>query len=148
MALATVKEEAEKKRGKVEAADTYLGLASKLLTIAAACSTLAIWLYSTYYVGTLEIKPSKSVNSLTVKLYDERGMETVYHTDRLKVVPGRYQVILSADDREPTRCQTDVKFNGITVVPYVVQKAEAETETETEDSEISNRRWWQIWKRN
>ncbi len=138
-----------KTRGKVEAADTYLGVASKLLTIFAALSTLSIWLYSTYYIGTIEVRPNKSVEYLTIKLYDERGAESVFHTGRIKVVPGHYQVIATADDSTPTNMQADVKFNATTIVPYAVQeKEESVSEDDKKASAKENRRWWQIWKRN
>lgn len=137
------------KRGKVEAADTYLGLVSKLLTIFAALSTVSFWAYSTYYIGTLEIRPDKSVEYLTVKLYDERGAESVFHTGRIKVVPGHYQVVATADDSVPTSMQADVKFNATTIVPYVVREKSLEgtAATNEEESGKDNRRWWQIWKR-
>ncbi len=141
----------EVKRGKVETADTYLGLASKLLTIFAALSTVSVWLYSTYYIGTIEIRPNKSVEYLTVKLYDERGGESVFHTGRIKLVPGHYQVIASADDSNAASSQVDVKFNATTIVPYAVQdKVQTDQdESVSEESEAAkeNRRWWQIWKR-
>ncbi|MDZ4838139.1 MAG: hypothetical protein SGJ27_30520 [Candidatus Melainabacteria bacterium] len=136
------------KRGKVEAADTYLGLASKLLTIFAALSTVTFWAYSTYYIGTLEIRPNKSVEYLTVKIYDERGAESVYHTGRMKVVPGRYQITATADDSTPSMMQADVKFNATTIVPYVVQEKSEPAAEEEESSQKENRRWWQIWKKN
>lgn len=144
--------ESKIKRGRVEKADTILGLASKVLTIVAALSTLSVWLYTTYYVGTLEVKPSKPFQELTLKLYDERGIESVYHTGRLKLVPGHYQILATTDDSEPTRLEANVKFNRATVVPYVVQeKVEQQPEavsTEDKKEEKSNRRWWQVWKRN
>jgi hypothetical protein len=140
------------KRGRVEKADTILGLASKVLTIVAALSTLSVWLYTTYYVGTLEVKPSKPFQELTLKLYDERGIESVYHSGHLKLLPGHYQILATTDDSEPTRLDANVKFNRTTIVPYAVQeKVEPQSEvvsTENEEKEKSNRRWWQIWKRN
>jgi hypothetical protein len=135
------------KRGKVEAADTYLGLASKLLTIFAALSTVTFWGYSTYYIGTLEIRPDKSVEYLTVKIYDERGSESVFHTGRMKLVPGHYQITATADDSTPSMMQADVKFNATTIVPYVVQD-KIEPVEEEGSSPKENRKWWQIWKKN
>lgn len=144
--------DAKVKRGRVEKADTILGLASKVLTIVAALSTLSVWLYTTYYVGTLEIKPSKPFQELTLKLYDERGIESVYHSGHLKLLPGHYQILATTDDSEPTRLDANVKFNRTTIVPYAVpEKVEPQSEavlTEKEEKEKANRRWWQVWKRN
>lgn len=139
------------KRGKVEKADTYLGVASKVLTIFAALSTLTVWLYTTYYVGTLDVKPDKDFQTLTLKLYDERGMESVYHSGRLKVVPGHYQILASTDENAPSRFEADVRFNQVTVVPYAVPSGEDSIASarESENSKDKpNRRWWQIWKRD
>ncbi|MBX3073024.1 hypothetical protein KF707_08060 [Candidatus Obscuribacterales bacterium] len=140
------------KRGRVEKADTYLGVASKVLTIFAALSTVSVWLYTTYYVGTLDVKPNKPFQELTLKLYDERGIESVYHTGHLKLLPGRYQILATTDDNQPSRLEATVNFNRTTVVPYVVAEA-VETEAglssaDKSSDEKSNRRWWQIWKRN
>jgi hypothetical protein len=140
------------KRGRVEKADTYLGVASKVLTIIAALSTVSVWLYTTYYVGTLDVKPNKPFQELTLKLYDERGIESVYHTGHLKLLPGRYQILATTDDNQPSRLEATVNFNRTTVVPYVVAEA-VETEAglsspDKSSDEKSNRRWWQIWKRN
>lgn len=145
------KEKEAGKRGKVEKADTYLGVASKVLTIFAALSTLSVWLYTTYYVGTLEVKPDQEFQTLTLKLYDERGMESVYHSGRLKVAPGHYQILASTDENVPSRIEADVKFNHVTVVPYTVP-SEEDSLASARESDISkdksNRRWWQFWKRD
>lgn len=139
------------KRGRVEAADTYLGLASKLLTIFAALSTVSVWLYSTYYIGTIEVRPDRSVEYLTIKLYDERGAESVFHTGRIRVVPGHYQVVATADDSAASSLKADVKFNATTIVPYAVrdkaQPGSKESVSEESQSGKENRRWWQFWKR-
>jgi len=148
-AVAKERSEKEVKRGKVETADTYLGLASKVLTSIVALGTLSFWLYTTFYVGTLDIRPDKNIASMTIKLYDERGSESIYHTGRVKVTPGHYQIVAEADDAAPARMEADVKFNGTTVVPYAVQEEQEEVPVEQPAAEDkSNRRWWQIWKRN
>ncbi|MBX9670982.1 MAG: hypothetical protein K2X93_25540 [Candidatus Obscuribacterales bacterium] len=140
---------ATKQRGKVETADTYLGLASKILTIVAALTTLFVWLYSTFYFGSVEIRPDKDVSSLNVTLFDERGIETVYHTEKLKVAPGRYQIIVESDGKLPTKARATVRFNGTTIVPYSVIDKPTPAETPVaEESPKDSRKWWQIWKRN
>lgn len=140
---------APKQRGKVETADTYLGLASKILTIVAALSTLFVWLYSTFYFGSVEIRPDKDVSALKVILFDERGMETVYHTERLKVAPGHYRIVVDATGKLPARAEANVRFNGTTIVPYsVIDRPVLENIPKAEQLEKSDRKWWQIWKRN
>lgn len=148
---ADVQQPKGKRRRKVEAADTYLGVASKLLTIIAALSTVSVWAYTTFYVGSIEVKPDRAVDLMTVKLYDERGLESVYHTDRMKVLPGQYSVVVETPDSLTSRYNINVKFNGVTVVPYVVRSAtpqEVQQSQEAAQSAEKNRRWWQFWKRN
>lgn len=140
------------KRGGVEKADTYLGVVSKALTIFAALSTLSVWLYTTCYVGTLDVTPSKPFQELTLKVYDERGIESVYHTGHLKLLPGRYQILAKTDNNEPSRLEATVNFNKTTVVPYTVaEPVDSDADPGAPDDirdQKSNRRWWQIWKRN
>jgi hypothetical protein len=148
---ATIEKQPEVKRGKVEKADTYLGVASKVLTIVAALSTLSVWAYTSYYVGTLDVKPDRNFQTLTVKLYDERGMESVYHSGHLKITPGHYQILASVDDGTPRRLEADVKFNRVTTIPYAVPvetEASESVSEKAQEEEKANRRWWQIWKRN
>ncbi len=138
-----------KQRGKVEAADTYLGVASKILTIVAALSTLFVWLYSTFYFGSVEIRPDRNLSALTVTLFDERGVETIYHTEKLKVAPGRYRIVVEAEDKLPAKAEANVRFNGTTIVPYsVIDRTSPKEPPVAEQLEKPNRKWWQFWKRN
>ncbi len=152
-----VKDTEVKKHKKLEVADTYLGLASKMLTIGAALTTVGIWAYSQYYVGSLAIQTSGPIEGLTVKLYDESGKETVYHTDRMKVAPGKYKVVVEGKDTQTSNYPISVQFNQVSVVSHTVQAAPSEQSTEIgfeepnnadQQSSSKNRRWWQFWRRD
>lgn len=135
------KTEEVKKRKKVEVANTYLGLVSKVLTISAALSTLGIWAYSSYYVGAVEVRTTEPVESLTVKLYDDSGRESVYHTDHMKVVPGKYKVVLESREKVMASYPVDVKFNKLSVVAHSVANSRSrQAEIGSGQSEIGSRK--------
>lgn len=139
-------------KGRVEKADSYLGIASKLVTIVAALSTVGFWLYSSYYIGTLELKTNVPVKAVTLRLYSDRGEERIFRTDLVKVTPGRYRVVVDTNDRQSGQYTADVKFNQVTVLTHnVIEETQAGTTDGSavadSDSEKSNRRWWQFWRK-
>lgn len=137
-------------KGRVEKADSYLGIASKLVTIVAALSTVGFWLSSSFYIGTLELKTNVPIDELKLRLYNDRGEERVFRTDLVKVMPGRYRVVIDANNQPSGQYTADVKFNQVTVLNHTVTPeipaAAADNDGES-GSEKSNRRWWQFWRK-
>jgi|GEM_PF-1426307 hypothetical protein len=136
-------------KGRVEKADSYLGIASKLVTVVAALSTVGFWLYSSFYMGTLELKTNVPIDQLKLRLYNDRGEERVFSTDLVKVTPGRYRVVVDANSQQSGQYTADVKFNQVTVLNHtVITESPAAADSDDEViSEKSNRKWWQFWRR-
>ncbi len=144
------------KKGKVEVADSFLGVVSKLVTVVAAISTVSFWAYSNYYVGTLEIQPDVPVDAVTLNVYNEKGDEQTFHTTRVQMTPGRYQVVVTAepsDNSSPDaksssrRYTVNVALSKTTTVSHkVIAEKAADESTDDKAETKSNHRWWQFWR--
>ena len=136
-------------KGRVEKADSYLGIVSKLVTIVAALSTVGFWLYSSFYTGTLELKTNVPVDDISLRLYNDRGEERVFRTDLVKVTPGRYRVVVDANSQQAGQYTADVKFNQVTVLNHTVvpKTAPADAALTPDNAEKGNRKWWQFWRK-
>lgn len=148
-ATTELKPRTSEQKGRVEKADSYLGIVSKLVTIVAALSTVGFWLYSSFYVGTLELKTNAPVDDITLRLYNDRGEERVFRTDLVKVTPGRYRVVVDANGQQTGQYATDVKFNRVTVLNHSVvpEAAPADAARTAQNAEKGNRKWWQFWRK-
>src|SRR5690606_4993672 len=124
----------------VQTADTVLGIIAKTVTVGAGLSALIVWLFSTFYVATLKIHCDKPNELDTVKLSEQKGHESVYHTDELKTAPGRYQIVIETESGKAVRERATVRFNHETVVSYKTP------EPTPEPAKKDGKKWWRFWK--
>src|SRR5258706_15917585 len=82
--------------GKIDQTHKVLGIVSTSLGICGAVGTVFVGLAMNFYVGDVEILPDKPVDSIEVKVYDNKGHEAVYHSPRFQLMPGDYSIDVTA----------------------------------------------------
>ena len=141
--------QADKRIAAVTRADTFLGFVSKLMTVIFGLSTISLWAFNSFYVGELRVQTaSPAPGEITVKLYDDRGKESEFHTESIKIAPGSYQVAVNAEGCRPIRTRARVEFNRTTTVALAkAAPSDNPGGGPNQESARSNRRWWQFWRR-
>ena len=130
---------------KLERAHCYLGVVSTTLGILGVVGTMFVWLTANLYVGDLEVRPDRPEKALTVKVYDRKGQEAVFHTNRFQLMPGSYQLEVVESGGTTHRADAEVRFRELSVVPVVLSEV-GDLESQTEPDKPAKRRWWQFWR--
>src|SRR4030095_15771078 len=101
---------------KVERASSYLSLASTTIGVLGAAGTLFVWLAANFYVGDIEVQPDQVLESVVVKVYDQKGQEASFHTPRFQLMPGSYHLEIVPNGGGAQHTDVVVKFREKTIV--------------------------------
>lgn len=123
---------------KVEKVNSYLSTVSTTLAILGGVGTLGVWLAANFYTGLVEVRPQGPAEFVEVRVYDQKGESTTFHTRRFPLMPGEYHLEIKTSEKAPFHADTTVQFTKTSVV-----EVPAQTDLDNE----SKRRWWQIWKK-
>lgn len=139
---------------KVEKAQSYLALISTCIGICGAVGTGFVWLATSFFLGDVQIAPSKPVDAVCVKVIDKRGQAATYYAKDVQLMPGKYHLEISVPDIQTVQhADVDVKLWKISTIPYTVPEKTAANAATEETSEQSaqadepHKRWWQFWKK-
>lgn len=119
---------------------------SLALGIVGAAGAALVWLVANFYVGDVEIKTSRPVSALVVKVYGQKGQELNYHMNKLQLFPGVYHLEVTPEGGKVQHSEVKVKYGKLAVVPIAVDEAAA-APAEKEDSAKSKQHWWQFWRK-
>jgi hypothetical protein len=128
---------------KVETTHRYLGIVSTSLGIAGAVGTLFVWLTANFYVGEIEIRTTRPISSLTVKAYNPKGSEAVFHTPRFQLMPGAYHLEIIPEGSDSIHHDTNVQFNNKTIINVTVPEGSGDNAAGESNGK---RHWWQFWR--
>lgn len=123
---------------RVEKVNTYLSTVSTTLAILGGVGTLGVWLTANFYTGLVEVRPQGAAEFVEVRVYDQKGESTTFHTKRFPLMPGEYHLEIKTSEKAPFHADTTVQFTKTSVV---------EVPSEPVIENESKRRWWQIWKK-
>lgn len=127
---------------RVEKVNTYLSTISTTIAILGFLGTAGVWLAANFYTGLVEIKPLGKPDFVAVRVYNQKGEASTFHTRRFPLMPGEYHLEIKTSERDPFHADTVVKFTQTSVVEVPVDADAATTDN------ASRRRWWQIWKKS
>jgi len=130
--------------GKTDKAGRYLTMVSTSLGIVGALGTMFVWLAANYFTGDVVIKTNRPVESLTIKVYDKKGQEAVYHTPVFQLMPGTYHLEIKPDGGRTIHHDTQVQFNNKTEITVSVLDGNDEPSESRSDSDKHH--WWQFWR--
>ncbi len=130
---------------QVERAGSYVSLVSTSLGVLGAVGTLFVWLTANFYVGDVEVRPDKALESVAVKAYDQKGQEASFHTPRFQLMPGKYHLEIVANGGTARHTDVVVNFRDTTVVDVEVSSAADEGEDKRERTQ-RKKHWWQFWR--
>jgi hypothetical protein len=132
---------------KSEKAHRYLNIVSTGFGICGAVGTFAVWAISTWYVGDLEIRPDKPLQTIVVKVYDSKGNEAQFRTPQVQLMPGSYHVEVTANGGKPQLLQAKVEYGKKQVIPIIAEApAPPQTPVGQEDESKPKKRWWRFWR--
>jgi len=130
---------------KVERASSYLGLVSTTVGVLGAVGTVFVWLTANFYVGDIEVQPDQRVQSVVVKVYDQKGQEASFHTPRFQLMPGSYHLEITPNGGATHHADAVVRFHEKTIVD--VQVKGGEEQAEDKDERVPRKKhWWQFWR--
>src|SRR5262249_32915936 len=106
---------------RVEKLQGYLGVVSTTLGIIGAIGTAFVWIAANVFVGDVEIRPSKPVEAVMVKVIDRKGQQSIYYSKHVQLMPGSYHLELGVPDKQPTRhLDVNIQLWKSAVIPYPV----------------------------
>lgn len=129
------------------------------LPIIGASGTLFVWITANFYVGDVEIACADKYDHMLVKVFDNKGHETQFHTPRFQVWPGSYHFEISADDGKPQHADANVEFHQKTTIPVTLAAApkadpqsdshpvDPNADAKEEQSDSKKRSWWKFWRK-
>ncbi len=128
-------------KGTVEQAHHIIQTISMTLGIAGALGAAGVWLAANCFVGDVEIKLDKPVQSVSVKVYDKKGQESGYHMSHFQLMPGTYHLEVTPDGAKTRYADVCVKFACKNIVPVAVEPGQDE-----QPSSGGNHKehWWQF----
>ncbi|HEY9791137.1 MAG TPA: hypothetical protein V6D22_12095 [Candidatus Obscuribacterales bacterium] len=136
---------------KVEKAQSYLTVASTTIGIIGAVGAGFAWAATTFFLGDVQIRPDKPVDSLCVKITDKRGQTAFYYGKDVQLMPGKYHLQIGLADKELTQhADVDVRLWKIAVIPFSVPAAGAAAmaaDATNTDIVPQHKRWWQFWRK-
>jgi hypothetical protein len=134
---------------KSEKAHRYLNIVSTAFGICGAVGTLAVWGVANWYVGDVEMQADKPLESIVVKVYDNKGHEAQFRTPKFQVMPGDYHVEVTANGGKAQLLETHVEYGKKTVMPIVVlneQEKAVEQTAEMKEASEHKKHWWRFWR--
>jgi outer membrane usher protein FimD/PapC len=136
-------------KGKLEKADSFLGVAYKLIAISGLAGTAFVWLASNFYTGELVVMPDKEPQFVEIKVYDTKGQATLYHTKSVSLMPGTYHVEVSANGGKSQHADIQIAYGKQSGVPLVVDdslKTDNKDNRESEEGDGAEHKWWRFWR--
>lgn len=142
---AAVSPPASSAKSKTEQAHHIIQTISMTLGIAGAIGAAAVWVASNVYLGEVEVRPDKPVQSVIVKVYDKKGQESSFHMNHFQLMPGSYHLEVTPDGSKTQHADIEVQFSQKRLVPVMVVSGQGDS-TEEQDDSSSKHHWWQFWR--
>lgn len=127
---------------KLDKTHQVLGTVSTSLGILGAAGTLFVWIAANYYVGDVEVRfRDGNPGSIAVRVYDNKGHESVFHTSSFQITPGTYELEISADGSKPVRAPATVRLHDKSVVEVTLDSS-----GQTAEPKPGKKHWWRFWR--
>ncbi|MBX9947663.1 MAG: hypothetical protein K2Y39_00735 [Candidatus Obscuribacterales bacterium] len=117
------------------------------LPIIGAIGTCFCWTAANFYVGDVEVQTSRPYDSITVKVFDNKGSEATFHTPKFQLMPGNYHLVINADNLGAQHADTNVAFHAKTKV-QVELPSDLDRKEAQEEPKAKGKHFWQFWKKN
>jgi hypothetical protein len=135
----------------INKAKDYVGFMVAALPLIGAVGTIFVWIFSSFYVGNVELTTSKPYRTIFVEVFNEKGSESEFHSPRFQLMPGDYVLRVSMDKKMPTQIGAVVRFHEKTTIPLEEPTA-ATFEIDSGSDDQANvqrpkKRWWQFWRK-
>ncbi len=121
-----------------------LSILSTALPLIGVLGTAYVWVAANFYVGTVDIQPSGEYQNITVKVFDQKGQESQFHTPHFLLQPGKYHLAISLDEKGARHLDTEVALGRTSNIKLV----DPQPQTSAAQVTVSHKRWWQFWKKS
>jgi hypothetical protein len=126
-----------------------LSLLSTALPLIGVLGTAFVWLAANFYVGTVDIKPSAEYQEITVKVFDQKGAESQFHTSHFLLQPGKYHFAISLDDKGARHLDAEVVLGRTSNIKLIEPETQSvSSQTSSDQAAASRKHWWQFWKKS
>ena len=100
-------------------------------------------------MGTVDIKPSADYQEITIKVFDQKGTETEFHTPHFLLQPGKYHLAISLDGKGARHLDTEVVLGSTSNIKLVEPQTRSNNgQTPSDEATGARKRWWQFWKKS
>lgn len=117
------------------------------LPILGAVGTVFCWTAANFYVGDVEVQTSRPYDTITVKVFDNKGSEATFHTPKFQLMPGNYHLVINADNLGTQHADTNVAFHAKTKV-QVELPSDLDRKEAQEEPKAKSKHFWQFWKKD
>jgi hypothetical protein len=141
--------EIAKGASKSEKAHRYLSIVSTGFGICGALGTIAVWGVANWYVGDIELQADKPLQTIVVKVYDNKGHEAQFRTPKFQLMPGDYHVEVTANGGTAQLVESHVEYGKKSVMPIAVVDAPVESSVESDEAKAEKehkKHWWRFWR--
>jgi hypothetical protein len=126
-----------------------ISILSTALPLIGVIGTAFVWFAANFYIGTVDIKPSAEYQEITVKVFDQKGAESQFHTPHFLLQPGKYHLAISLDDKGARHLDTEVMLGRTSNIKLVDPSTQFDhSQTSFDQGGASRKHWWQFWKRS
>ena len=134
------------KKTRVERMQSYLTLTSTGLGVLGAAGTVLVWLVSSFYTGEVIINTDRPVESMVVKVFDQKGQQSTFYSKQFPLMPGRYHIEVDLPHNEVHGTEASIRFGKTVTIPVAVTGQPSAPEQNTSIAP-ERRRWWQVWRK-
>jgi hypothetical protein len=130
------------RRGKIATAKDTFAFLNTALPVIGAVETVLVWSAANFYVGKVEIIPTKEVKNISISVYDKKGEHGTFHTPQFELMPGNYRLEIATDSGSKYIADAKVVFHQKTIVNV---PDSIPTNLVGEEPK-KQKHWWQFWR--
>ncbi len=136
---------------RLEKTQSLLSVISSSVGLIGVAGSVFAFAVSSFYVGSVDIKPDREYPGLSVKVYTKEGHESLFHCKHISLMPGEYHLEISAPEKKALHLDTKISFNKNNEIPVSfdgLDSSKPGQNAELNPESRSKKRWWQFWKRS
>lgn len=96
---------------KLEKTQSWLTIISTSVGLMGIAGSTFAFAVSTFYTGSIDVKPDFATPGMVVKVYTSEGHETVFHTSHISLMPGQYHLEIVSPNGRVVHQDTKVTFH-------------------------------------
>lgn len=96
---------------KLEKTQSWLTIISTSVGLMGIAGSTFAFAVSTFYTGSIDVKPDFATPGMVVKVYTSEGHETVFHTTHISLMPGQYHLEIVSPNGRVVHQDTKVSFH-------------------------------------